>query len=410
MGLWIGLIVLAWWRNRRGPASQQRAALAVGTVFLIALCLPGVLPALRTVLTKTDRLPLATFVDLYVRLRHPHHYYPPSWPAVLWVTFLLPIAIAIPAYRRMLRAASGSGAEPLRRASDAFLLYVLMLIIALLGAGILYVSEPLVQMSLYRFSVYPKLLSCIATAWVLFNRKPGITSLRWTIVLLFVLSTVLVFGHLRAPSVVQTNAFVIWLFMSLALTAILRPRVEGWGRMLFGAITSACVVASLAMSWHKLGFVHEGLRGDDAGYLALCDWAERNTPQGSVFVVPPDEQSFRLRARRAVVVNFKNVPQLSGELGEWRERLENVLDMPDIRRLPSPFPKTLAAIRARYAHVSPTHLATVARKYDARYVVTVRSVNDPALGKLIFSDPTHSYFLYDLRDEATTRPASGTAK
>jgi hypothetical protein len=363
---------------------------------------------MRSVLAKTDRLPLATFVDLYVRLRHPHHYYPASWPAVLWVTFLLPIAIAIPAYRRMLRGTAD--AEHLRRASDAFWLYVLMLMIALLGAGIVYVSEPLVQMSLYRFSIYPKLLSCIATAWLLFNRDPGKAGLRWAVMLLFALATVLVVGHLRAPFVVQTNAFVIWLFALLATTSMLRPRVEGWGRLLFGAITSACVIASLGMSWHKLGFVHEGLRGDDAGYLALCDWVERNTPKDAVFVVPPDEQSFRLRARRAVVVNFKNVPQLSGELGEWRARLERVLDVKDVRARPSPFPKTLAALRARYANLAPAHFVTLAHAYDARYVVTIRAIDDPQLGKLVFSDPTGTYFLYDLRaTRQETRPASGAA-
>ena len=41
--------------------------------------------------------------------------------------------------------------------------------VALVGAGIWYVSESLVQMSLYRFSIYPKLLSCMGVAYLVCN-------------------------------------------------------------------------------------------------------------------------------------------------------------------------------------------------------------------------------------------------
>ena len=130
--------------------------------------------------------------------------------------------------------------------------------------------------------------------------------------------------------------------------------------------------------------------------MALCAWARENTPADAVFRVPPDEQSFRLHARRAIVVNFKNVPQLSGELVEWRDRLEAVLEMDDLRTLPTPFARTLDAIRRRYAERSPAHLASVAGRYEARYIVGVRQLDAPELGPPLFSDPAGRYFLYDL--------------
>ena len=39
-------------------------------------------------------MPLDQFVDIYVRLRHPHHYDPSSWPPWLWLSFLFPLTLA----------------------------------------------------------------------------------------------------------------------------------------------------------------------------------------------------------------------------------------------------------------------------------------------------------------------------
>jgi hypothetical protein len=370
----------------------------IGTLLLLALSAPAIAPAVKSVLAKSASLPLPEFVDLYVRLRHPHHYDPSSWPAALWVTFLLPIVLAVPAFRIAEREMAS---EKLQRARHAFALFCGMLLVALLGAGLFYVSEPLVQMSLYRFSIFPKLLSCVAAAWLIVRGGWGVVLIRTVVMGMFVVLTVLIATSglfERLPPFLRANAFPMWLFALFASVALLRPRVLGWARELFGTLTATCVVISLVVSWPKLGIAHEGQRGDDAGYLQVCNWASTNTPQDAVFLVPPDEQSMRLHGRRAIVINFKNVPQLSGELGEWRDRLENVLQRDDLRTLPRPFRRTLDAIRARYAELPPEHLATVAKRYGARYVVSVRRFDTQALGTPAFSDSEGHYFLYDLNE------------
>jgi hypothetical protein len=365
----------------------------VGTVLLLALSSLSIAPAVRTVLSRTASMPLREFVELYVRLRHPHHYDPSSWPVALWLTFLIPIAIAVFAVR------VAEPTSPRQRAADVFVLFMAMVSVALLGAGIYYVSEPLVQMSLYRFSIYPKLLSCVAMAWLIWGSNAGRAGLRFVVIaLLLAFTVVLAFADRTVPaSFVRSNAFPIWLFALIAAAALLRPRVLGWGRELFGRLAAACVVVGVVVSWPKLGIVHEGLRGDDAGYLEVCEWARANTPVDAVFVVPPDEQSFRLQAHRAIVVNFKNVPQLSGELGEWRDRLQNLLDVRDLRRaLPSPFPRTLAALRDRYQKLRTRHLINFAQRYRARYVVAVHPLDARDTGEPVFHDSGGRYFLYDL--------------
>ena len=139
--------------------------------------------------------------------------------------------------------------------------------------------------------------------------------------------------------------------------------------------------------------------GDDVEHLQLCEWARGNTQIDAIFLVPPGESSFRLSARRAIVVNFKAVPQLSGELPAWRERLGQVL-MLDIRRLPTPFERTLREIRRRYEGREPEHYENVARRYGAGYVLVGHRLPDewePRRIAAMNDAATDDYFLYDLR-------------
>src|SRR5207237_5848543 len=102
-------------------------------------------------------------------------------------------------------------------------------------------------------------------------------------------------------------------------------------------------------------------------YLALCDWASDHTPIDAIFLVPPDESLFRLRAQRAIVVNFKAVPQVSDELREWRDRLQTVLAMENILELPRGLERAQEAIANRYSGLSPRYLESIAHRFSARY-------------------------------------------
>jgi hypothetical protein len=157
------------------------------------------------------------------------------------------------------------------------------------------------------------------------------------------------------------------------------------------ALLVCLLLATLLLTWNRWLGLQIAI-SDDGGsdYLQLCRWARQNTPVDAVFVVPPNEQLFRYHAQRAIVVNFKNVPQLSSEMTEWRARLEAVLDEP-LLALPRRFDLAHAAIAARYDALPPAHLAAVAQRYGARYIVTAH----PAPGmRPVFENAT--YHLYDL--------------
>jgi hypothetical protein len=176
-------------------------------------------------------------------------------------------------------------------------------------------------------------------------------------------------------------------------------------RVLLLLLVAAAIAAQADQRPLPLGFRVAGLEGDDADYRSLAAWARDNTPVDAVFLVPPDEESFRLRARRAIVVNFKGVPQLSAELPEWRDRLLRVLDFPstnDLLALPRPMGETLRAMRERYGTRPPEHLFRVARDYGARYVVLTRPAPDPSAATLVHADSNRHYLLYDLNPEPRT--------
>ncbi|MGE5611445.1 MAG: DUF6798 domain-containing protein, partial [Bacillota bacterium] len=239
------------------------------SLLLLGVCAVAVGPILPRILARPQPIAFQEFIDLYVRLRHPHHYDPSSWPWYLWVAFLWPMPLAMGVYRRC-PAVFRCG-----------LFFACLQLLALLFAGLFYVSESVVQLSLYRFSIYVKLLSCIAAGYVIWDR--------------FLLP------RGRHP----------WLAQGLPASLL----VFCMGILVF------------RQTWPMDLWP---IPRDDKDYRALCQWARRHTPVDALFLVPPDEQSFRLHGQRAIVVNFKGVPQLSSELPEWRRRLESVLGMENL--------------------------------------------------------------------------------
>lgn len=400
----VGMVFLIWRGRAAGEKNHGRAAHATscavgGFGLILLLALPNIIPAARVAFTHGPKMPLKEFVDLYVHLRHPHHYDPLTWPPALWISFLWPIPLAAMAYRRMKRSAvgDGSGASPLRRSAFCFSFFVAFQIIALLFTGVLFISEPLIQMSLFRFSIYPKLLSCIGAAAFLLD--PGMMARRALRLVLLGLPSAALIALLglrlgRPGSVaglfVQANLPALLLFIALlgvGVAFVLRSSAVVHRS---SSILVVLLLGTLLLAWNGLGLRLTLQDDGDRDYLAVCDFARQHTPVEAVFLVPPNEQLFRFHAQRGIVVNFKNVPQLSREMGEWKERLEAVLGQP-LSVLPRRFDLAHQAIAARYDLLPFDHLAGIARRYSARYLVTTQALADR---RALFENA--SYHLYDL--------------
>jgi len=316
--IWIALLVLSRSLSRQVIVASL-LALAPSAVN-VAIAASGIQPG--------TSIPLADFVDLYVRLRHPHHYDPSTWPVWLLMAFLWPLPVAILALHQLRDA-------PAVRARQIFLVLLMIQLAGIVSAGFFYMSQTAVQLSLYRFSIFVQLLACISVAnWAI--AKIGAT----------------------------------W---------------PGW------VASAGCLMLA------GLSFVRGPFLGlfdmptDNAAYLEVCRWARQHTDRNSIFLVPPGESGFRLNAQRAIVVNFKAVPQLGRELPEWARRVQAVTGVAELRQLPRGYARTLNELDRLYRERSAEELVRTAREFGAEYIVVERIVDgmSPA-----FQSAGGRYFVY----------------
>lgn len=89
-----------------------------------------------------------------------------------------------------------------------------------------------------------------------------------------------------------------------------------------------------------------------------CRWIQDNTPEGSVFLTPRYQQTFKWYASRAEAVNYKDVPQDAKGLVEWWHRMQEL------------HPHTP---EGNIISVATLDLRSLAKKYHFRYVLVDRN-------------------------------------
>jgi len=396
----------------RQHRASRRQRLLLASVFALLPCLINIAIAARLKLGMADTMPLKEWLDLYVRFRHPHHYDPRSWPVALWVCFVWAIA---PAGVAILTVMRDPALSPLRRAwrelAKILLIFYGLLAVALIFAGFWYISGTLVQMSLYRFSIYPHLLVCTAAAWLVCQRLLTPKSQRGMILIASLATVLLVLIVYRTGASVagisvegmrailnakvkSVTLFCILCFTPLIAEAALLVRGAALRRSLQAA-TMLALVGVTAAGWSRWIGLIQILDDDDRSYIQLCDWVRANTPKDAVFLVSPGESMFRLQAHRAIVVNFKSVPQLNAEMPAWRDRLRDILGVNDLHAIQRGFTKVGPAMDGLYDRRMAPGLIDAASKYGASYIVVRRQLEDTRLQ--LIPTPQDDYLLYQLR-------------
>ncbi len=120
-------------------------------------------------------------------------------------------------------------------------------------------------------------------------------------------------------------------------------------------------------------------------------WVKDNTPPDAVFLIPLTLEDFRLKAHRAVVVDYKVFPWSDAGLLDWRRRIDAVLGAP----LPLNQYKP-AVLDAHYANLGAAQVETLDRRYGANYFLTsIQSADNFKEFEKVYDD--RKWYIFRLR-------------
>lgn len=128
-------------------------------------------------------------------------------------------------------------------------------------------------------------------------------------------------------------------------------------------------IPNMKFSWAWIysavaGNIEYKLRVADDWQL-LCNWIKEHTPEDTVFITPPYKEDFRLRAERAIVVDFKSFAFQEKDAQEWRERLFNLTSHIAYQKRGNRYQE----MRLGYTSLSEQAFMELAKKYRADFVV-----------------------------------------
>jgi len=398
VGFYAGLLVLpALWRERgvRGAVPPLGAwALGLALVYL---------PLWASEASTAGLLGNAVFVEIYAQLRHPHHLVPSTWSWAAWSQTALFYAGGVWCCRRLgaPRTSRERGLLAVALALTGLLLVAnflwvevwpwalvaklqparatpfaqLALLVALAGAVQAlwsrrdYAGAALVAAA--PLSPYPGCLLLLGA--VLLFQAPA--SLTWRHAVLAG-ATLLAYHSGLGSTAASAAQTAVWTATFLALLIPVwfarRPAWRLAAALGGGTGALACAFASQSPAWPRAMEGHFAI--DARPFDAPGELGRRfgqHAPTDAIVLLPPtgDVWTFKLFARRAVVVDDKNFPFTSRGMAEWKERMDAVLGTPLTRGLDA---------EGSWAAQPPARVAVVANRYGARYVLT-RDVWHPSL-------------------------------
>ena len=346
--------------------------------------------------TDAGVLDNAAFVEIYARLRLPHHLVPSTWGWPAWVQaaafyggawwFLRKTSSEGPRFARTLFHATLGLAVGALALNYVFVeLYPLALVAKLQPARITPLAQGIVfallalriqsclgrrdwlratLLALIPLSLFPGFLLMLAA---ILTPPAGASKAPWqTLVLTF--AVLLAFQPFDSSIAIRGVHYGLWaaIFFLLLVPQWLagRPWALASAAVLAVAGAAACARASLRPDWPPQLARRFAIDARPYGGPAVLGQRfATSSPVDAVVLLPPSSEawSFKLYARRAGVVDDKNAPFTDRGLCEWKRRMDEVLGEP-LAHGTDPD----AAWQGR----APDDLCALARRYGARYVLT----------------------------------------
>ncbi len=164
--------------------------------------------------------------------------------------------------------------------------------------------------------------------------------------------------------------------------------------ILIGVALAGATSIAVSTGLETSNLLSPAVDGDERG---LFTWA-RTTRPDALFLTPPDLETFRLHAGRAIVVDWKSTPILAGELLEWYRRISLVSGR-DVQSVNDAI--------GGYEQIDESRVERLRREFGFEYVVTRREASaDSSLAlPVVFSDDR--YVVYAASDSLTPPATAG---
>ncbi len=316
VGGWTGVCLGFAWLMDRDADRPGLLKMLPGLLAGIAISLPGLLPALLLTLGSNPAV-VAQANYIYVVLRLGHHLDPRQFPADNWWRFTVVVAAAILvgwlSCRKWRTARDGAALaqdEGLAKAGAigggeeawaagmagrrrlAWVIFGSLLIAALgLGLGLLLPIAENGRTALLRYYWFR-----LADAFAPLGLSLGIVYL-------------IAAGRERYRRLTQVGLLLAVAAGGVVLAQELLVRRADW-------IPRA--------ERHVAGMIPGDRRARHQDWIDICNSARERTPEGSVFLTPRSSQTFRWRAHRAEVANWKDIPQDADAIIQWWQRVQTV--------------------------------------------------------------------------------------
>ncbi len=413
---------IEYWQAQRRQTNWGRLSGSI-IVFLIIVGNAWFLPMLNV---SAGAISDQEFVAILAKFRAPHHYFFGEFPRLHILNGLLFVASILFLYQW------GTRTRPASMVTMQLICMVLLTVL-ICGAGVLLV-DGLEWRTAVTAQVFRNLLLCKWIGYLLFarfvDRVQTVNAFESMLIFMPVLATgeaqplvlFAVLGYFymtQAPILVRwqqrrvlLSAFLLVLsvvllvesasylpMMRMMIGMTLFATVLSWrseerdGKIMIVLIPVACIAGLVVLvapdTRTSIRELLPRLTLDDqhgADY-EIGRWAAQNSPLGSIWIVPPSLESFRLVAGRAVVVDFTSIPFSDGGLRAWYRRIQSLYGPTEGGGFDA-----LASMEANYRRQNSLELSDRGRQYGATYAVLY---SDSSAGAALFDNGSYKVVRLD---------------
>ncbi len=315
-------------------------------------------------------------ITIISKIRSPFHYLPSAFPALDYIRFTLLLIffyIFYHIYRKNI--------EPFHRVliKLIFIIIFLLCIIASIFSEII-PFYPIIIMQFFRLTVLVYWMAAIIVFGGCFNYfENKINIHNWQIFIVGILPFLLSQQEIIFSPTPNRILFIVLAAIWIILFYIVKKEIIKY-YLLF------LLLGLFALLYRHYPILLTQLYPYPNSQTNLANWVNENTSSDSVFLLPPDFYSFRLIAKRAIIVDWLVLPFQEKAIAQWMERITDIsgLDNQPISKI------TERNVFEGYKKIDQLRIMRLTSKYKFDYVVINKQKHLPY--NLIYTNEDYSIY------------------